>query len=32
MSIAWKTDIEEALGTAGKSKRPVLVDFTAAPA
>jgi hypothetical protein len=32
MSISWETVIDEALGVAGKSKRPVLLDFTAAPA
>lgn len=32
MSIPWETVIDEALGVAEKSKRPVLLDFTAAPA
>ena len=27
----WQTVIDEALGIAEKSKRPVLLDFTAAP-
>ena len=32
MSISWKTGIEEALAVAETSKRPLLLDFTAAPA
>ena len=32
MSIPWETVIDKALGVAETSKRPVLLDFTAAPA
>ena len=32
VSIAWKKDIDEALRQATSSKKPVLADFTAAPA
>jgi hypothetical protein len=32
VSIAWKKDIDEALREATSSKKPVLADFTAAPA
>jgi hypothetical protein len=32
VSIAWKKDIEEALRDAASRKKPILADFTAAPA
>jgi hypothetical protein len=32
VSIAWKKDIDEALRQATSSKKPVLADFSAAPA
>jgi hypothetical protein len=31
MAIAWKTDIDDALEQARSSKRPLLIDFNAAP-
>jgi hypothetical protein len=31
MSIAWNKDVDEALAKARSSKRPLLVDFNAAP-
>jgi hypothetical protein len=32
MAIQWKRDIDEALRESGSSNKPVLADFTAAPA
>ncbi|HMF10616.1 MAG TPA: thioredoxin family protein [Thermoanaerobaculia bacterium] len=32
MAIEWKTDAEEALAQARASGKPLLLDFTAAPA
>jgi hypothetical protein len=32
MAITWKKDIDEALRESGRSNKPVLADFTAAPA
>jgi hypothetical protein len=32
MSVEWKKDIDAALGAAKSEHRPVLVDFSAAPA
>jgi hypothetical protein len=31
MSISWQHDLDEALGAARSAKRPVLLDFSAAP-
>jgi hypothetical protein len=31
MSIAWNNDVDAALGQAQTSKRPLLIDFNAAP-
>jgi thiol:disulfide interchange protein len=31
MEITWKTDVDAALAEARQAKRPVLIDFTAAP-
>jgi len=31
MSIAWSKDVDDALAQARSSKRPVLLDFNAAP-
>jgi hypothetical protein len=31
MSIAWGNDVDKALGEARSSKRPLLIDFSAAP-
>ena len=32
MSVQWKKDADAALAEAKSSKRPLLVDFSAAPA
>jgi len=32
MAIEWKTDADEALAQARSSDKPLLLDFTAAPA
>jgi hypothetical protein len=32
VSIAWKKDIDEAIREATATKKPILADFTAAPA
>jgi hypothetical protein len=32
VSIAWKRDLDEAIREATTSKKPILADFTAAPA
>jgi hypothetical protein len=33
MSVAWnRTDVDAALAEAGQSRRPLLIDFSAAPA
>ena len=32
MSIEWKKDVDAALAQARTSKRPLLIDFNAAPA
>jgi hypothetical protein len=32
VSIAWKKDLDEAIREATTSKKPILADFTAAPA
>jgi hypothetical protein len=32
MAVRWKKDIDEALRESSSSKKPVLADFTAAPA
>jgi hypothetical protein len=32
VSIAWKRNIDEALRDATSTKKPILADFTAAPA
>ena len=32
MAIRWKKDIEESLRDATASRKPILADFTAAPA
>jgi hypothetical protein len=32
MAIEWKRDIDSALTEARESKRPLLLDFSAAPA
>jgi len=32
MAIQWKTDIDAALAEARASHKPLLLDFTAAPA
>jgi hypothetical protein len=32
MAIKWKMDIDEALRESTSSKKPLLADFTAAPA
>jgi hypothetical protein len=31
MSIAWKKDVDAALAQARTAKRPLLIDFNAAP-
>ncbi len=31
MEIAWRTDIDQVLEDAKSQKRPVLLDFSAAP-
>jgi hypothetical protein len=31
MSIAWRHDVDRVLEEAGAQRRPVLIDFTAAP-
>jgi hypothetical protein len=31
MAIAWQKDVEAALQDASRSKRPLLLDFSAAP-
>ena len=32
MGIDWKTDVDAALAEAKASRKPLLLDFTAAPA
>lgn len=32
MAVQWNKDADVALAAAGESKRPLLVDFSAAPA
>jgi hypothetical protein len=32
MSVAWKEDVDVALTEAKNTKKPVLLDFSAAPA
>jgi hypothetical protein len=32
MAIEWSKDVDAALVQAAESKRPLLIDFTAAPA
>lgn len=32
MSVNWSTDIDQTLSEAKSSKRPILLDFSAAPA
>jgi thiol:disulfide interchange protein len=29
--IAWQRDVDQAIAEAGRTHRPVLLDFTAAP-
>jgi thiol:disulfide interchange protein len=31
MPVVWKEDVDQALAEAKKSRKPVLLDFTAAP-
>lgn len=31
MTIQWQHDLEQALGQAATAKKPVLLDFSAAP-
>ena len=31
MAIAWRKDVDPALQDAARSKRPLLLDFSAAP-
>lgn len=31
MAIAWRKDVDAALQDAARSKRPLLLDFSAAP-
>jgi hypothetical protein len=31
MSIHWQHDLEKALGEAATAKKPILLDFSAAP-
>jgi hypothetical protein len=31
MAVLWNKDVDAALAEAGAAKRPVLVDFSAAP-
>jgi thiol:disulfide interchange protein len=31
MSISWTEDVDQALAQAKKSRKPLLLDFTAAP-
>jgi uncharacterized protein YyaL (SSP411 family) len=32
MKVHWRTDVEEVLAEAKTNKKPVLIDFSAAPA
>lgn len=32
MAMKWNTDVDAALAEAGATKKPLLVDFSAAPA
>jgi hypothetical protein len=32
MSVQWKTDLDDALNEATQANRPLLIDFSAAPA
>ena len=32
MKVIWMTDADEALARANEEKRPLLIDFSAAPA
>ncbi len=31
MSVNWRTDVDEALAEAASAKKPLLLDFSAAP-
>jgi hypothetical protein len=31
MSVNWRTDVDEALKEAGTARKPLLLDFSAAP-